>query len=64
MLNSLANLWESVFDVGVHVLLCSLDVLLGLKKNLVHKVLVLNDLLDHFCGLIMPFNEVYDDIVT
>ena len=64
VLNGFANLWECVFNIRVHVFLSTLDILLRLKKDLIHKVFVLDNLLYHFCRLIMAFNKVYDDIVT
>ena len=64
VLDRLANFWEGVLYVLVHVLFGSLNIFLTLEKDLIDKVFVLNYLLNHFCGLIMTLDEVNNNVIT
>jgi hypothetical protein len=63
MLYGLANLREHVFNMGVHQVLSPVHTLLAFKKNFGDEILILNHHLNHFCREIVPFDEIYHDVV-
>mmetsp|Transcript_29366 Transcript_29366/g.44327 ORF Transcript_29366/g.44327 Transcript_29366/m.44327 type:complete len:203 (-) Transcript_29366:2102-2710(-) len=49
--------------MGVHVVLSSMKLLLGLQQDLADEILVLNNRLNMACSLLMSFDEVDNDII-